>query len=328
MPGHRLVRRFAGCCAALLTAWIGVVPSRAQTPDYPTQRITIVVAFAPGGSVDAAARIIAEKLHERWNEPVVVENRLGAAGNIAAAAVSHAAPDGYTLLMTASGVAINQALYENPGYSIKDLQPIVLPAVNSSLLAVNADNPAHGLKEFFDQHREKGFVYGTSGVGSGAHITAAYLFQELAKVQTVLTPFQGGAPALTAVMGNHIDLASVAVPDAAALIQQGKLRALAVSGAERSEALPDVPTFSESGFPGFVTYGWTALLLPAKADTRIAEKLNAAINDILAQPDVKTRLDAVGFTVNRESLADTTKRLDADLDKWRMMVAALGMKIK
>ena len=300
----------------------------AQPADYPTQRITMVVAFAAGGSTDAAARIIGEKLHERWGQPVVVENRLGAAGNIGAALVARAAPDGYTLLLTASGVVINQALYESPGYSIKDLQPIALPAINSSLLAVNPDNPAHTLREFLDAHREKSFVYGTSGVGSGAHITAAYLFQNLAKVEAILTPFQGGAPALTALLGNHIDLVSTAVPDAAALVQEGKLRALAVSGEARSEVLPDVPTFGEAGFPGFAVYGWGGLFVPAKTDGRIAEKLNQAVNDILAMPDVKQRLDAVGFTPNRESLADTDKRLATDLDKWRVMVQALGMKIK
>jgi tripartite-type tricarboxylate transporter receptor subunit TctC len=319
------------CRAAALLVLASVAmtdAARAQAIDYPTRRITIVVAFAAGGSVDASARIFAEKLNERWGQPVVVENRLGAAGNIAAAQVSHAAPDGYTLLMTASGVVINQSLYEAPGYSINDLQAIALPAVNGSLLAVNSDNLSRTLQEFIVAHRTQSFTYGTSGVGSAAHITAAYLFQDLAKVPGILTPFQGGAPALTALMGNHIDLVSTAVPDAAALIQQGKLRALAVSGAERAQALPDVPTFIESGFPGFAVQGWTGLFAPARTDPRIAEMLNAAINDILAMPDVKARLDASGFTANREPLAETRRRLDADLEKWRVMVGALGMKIK
>src|SRR5262249_2599868 len=143
-----------------------------------------------------------------------------------------------------------------------------------------------------------------------------------------LSPFQGGAPALTALLGNHIDMVSTAVPDAAALVQQGKLRALAVSGETRAEALPDVPTFSESGFPGFAVSGWGGLFMPAKTDARIAEKLNQAVNDILAMPDVKERMDAIGFSPNRESLADTTRRLDADLERWRIMVQALGMKVR
>jgi tripartite-type tricarboxylate transporter receptor subunit TctC len=322
---HR--RQILWACAALLAASV-VRPDAGRAQDYPTQRITIICGFAAGGSVDAAGRIIADKLHERWGVPVVVESRLGAAGNIAAAAVARAAPDGATLLMTASGVAINQSLYENPGYSINDLRPISFPAVNSSIIAVNPDNPARTLMEFFDAHRGKSFVYGTAGVGSGAQITAAYLFKELAKVEAVLTPYQGGAPAATALMGNHIDLISVAVPDIATLVQAGKLRALGVSGAVRSEALPDVPTYSEAGFPGFVVYGWTALLAPAKTSDAIAEKLNAAVNEILDMPDVKQKLDNVGFTPNRQPLAETTKRLDVDLAAWSRMVGALGLKIK
>jgi tripartite-type tricarboxylate transporter receptor subunit TctC len=263
-----------------------------------------------------------------WSIPVVVENRLGAAGNIAAATVARAAPDGGTLLLTASGVAINQSLYANPGYSIKELRPLAFPAVNSSIMAINPDNPARTLQQFFDAHRTKGFVYGASGVGSGAQITAAYMFKELAKVDAVLTPYQGGAPAATALMGKHIDLISVAVPDIATLVQTGKLRALGVSGAERSEALPAVPTYSEAGFPGYVVYGWSAVMVPAGVSDDLAQRLNAAINDILAMPDVKQKLETVGFAPNRQSLADTEKRLVADLASWGKMVSALGLRIK
>ena len=300
----------------------------AHAQAYPSQRITVVVAFAPGGSVDATGRIIAEKLSERWGQPVVVENRLGAAGNIAASAIARAAPDGYTLLVTASGIAINQTLYEKPGYSIKDLRPIAFPAVNSCYWRCTPTIPHARSRRFSDAHRSKSFTFGTAGVGSGAHITAAYLFKELAKVEAILTPFQGGAPAGTALLGKHIDLISVAVPDVAALVQAGQLRALGVSGAERLEALPDVPTYSEAGFPGFVVYGWTGIFVPARTDDRIAEALNVAVNEILAMPDVQRKLAAVGFSPNRQSLADTTTRLGVDLGKWREMVEALGLKIK
>jgi tripartite-type tricarboxylate transporter receptor subunit TctC len=320
---HVLVR----FCIAFGVAW-ATIASMAGAQDYPARRITIVCAFAAGGSVDAAARIIAEKLRERWGIPVIVENRLGAAGNIAASAVARAAPDGGTLLLTASGVAINQSLYANPGYSIKELRPLSFPAVNSSVIAINPDSPARTLQQFFDAHRAKGFVYGASGVGSGAQITAAYMFKELAKVDAVLTPYQGGAPAATALMGKHIDLISVAVPDIATLVQTGKLRALGVSGAERSEALPDVPTYSEAGFPGYVVYGWTAVMAPAAVSDDLAERLNAAINDILAMVDVKQKLEAVGFVPNRQSLPDTEKRLVVDVASWAKMVRALGLQIK
>src|SRR5712691_3035744 len=165
---RRDIRRWLWSLVLLASA----AAAQSQPLDYPSQRITIVVGFAAGGSVDAIARVIAEKLQERWGRPVIVENRTGASGNLAAAAVARAYPDGYTLLFTATGVAINQTLYESPGYAIKDLLPISFAAVNATVLAVNPKNPARTLQEFFAAQAGKSFVFGTSGIGSGAHITA------------------------------------------------------------------------------------------------------------------------------------------------------------
>jgi tripartite-type tricarboxylate transporter receptor subunit TctC len=311
--------------AVLLTSAVAM-DARAQTPDYPTQRITIVAGFAAGGSVDAIARVIAEKLQERWARPVVVENRTGATGNLAAAAVARANPDGHTLLFTATGVAINQSLYENPGFSIKDLTPISFSAVNTVVFAVNPANPARTLQQFV--RSGKSFVFGTAGTGSGAHITAEYFFKVLAKVDAVHTPYQSGAQAATALLGGHIDLISVAQPDAAAHVRQGTLRALAVSGARRSAALPDVPTFDEAGFSGFSASGWIAMFVPAKTSPEIASKLNAAVNDILQTPDVRQRLDAVGFSPNTQSLDGAADFLRLELDNWGRMVKAIGLTIR
>jgi tripartite-type tricarboxylate transporter receptor subunit TctC len=312
---------------ALLVACV-VAASAARAQDYPTQRVTILVGFAAGGPVDVIARLLADGLQKRWNQPVVVENRPGAGGNLAAAAVIKATPDGYTLLFTATGVAINQSLYENPGYAIRDLMPLSFTAINNLMVVVHPANPARTLKAFVDAHRDKGFVYGTAGVGSGAHITAEYLFTKLTKVEAIHTPYQGAAPATGALLGQHIDLISVAVPDSAQQVLQGNLRALAVSGASRSEVLPDVPTFGEAGFPGFTAQGWIALFAPAKINPQIAEKLNAAVNDILQTPEAKERLAAVGFIANRQSLPDTAQRLSSELDNWGRMVQAIGLKIK
>jgi tripartite-type tricarboxylate transporter receptor subunit TctC len=311
--------------AALLL--VSVAAANAQA-DYPAQRITIVAGFAAGGSVDAIARVIAEKLQERWGRPVVVENRTGATGNLAAAVVARAAPDGYTLLFTATGVAINQSLYESPGYAIGDLTPISFVAVNATVLAVNPGNPARTLQEFLAAHAAKNFTFGTAGVGSGAHITAEYLFKVLAKADAIHTPYQSGAQAATALIGNHIDLISVAQPDAAPLARQGQLRALAVSGARRSEALPEVPTLGEAGFRGFSASGWIALLVPAKTSPEIAAKLNAAVNEILQRADVRQRLEAVGFSPNTQSLDAAAGFLRGELDRWSRMVKAIGLTIR
>ncbi len=311
-----------------LTAMLCGGGVRAQPADYPSQRVTILVGFAAGGPVDVIARLVADGLQKRWNQPFVVENRPGAGGNLAAAIVAKGNPDGYTLLFTATGVAINQSLYVNPGYAIKDLAPISFTAINSLLFAVNPSNPARTLKEFVDAHKTANFTFGTAGVGSGAHITAEYLFKSLAKIDAIHTPYQGAAPATAALLGNHIDMISVAVPDAAQQVLQGNLRGLAVSGPARAEALPNVPTFGEAGFPGFVSQGWIAMFAPARMKPAVAERLNAAVNDILGTKDAKEKLAALGFTSNVQSLPDTTRRLSTELATWGTMVDAIGLKIR
>jgi tripartite-type tricarboxylate transporter receptor subunit TctC len=324
----RMVGAFWRLLCVLGMAAIAAAPLHAQPAEYPTQRVTIQVGFAAGGPVDVIARLLADGLQKRWNQPVVVENRAGAGGNLAAAQVARAVPDGHTLLFTATGVAINQTLYDNPGYAIADLAPISFAAINSLMLAVNPGNPSMSLRQFVEAHRTRNFVYGTAGVGSGAHITAEYLFRLAARVEAIHTPYQGAAPATAALLGNHIDLISVAVPDAAQQVLQGSLRALAVTGAARSEVLPQVPTLGEAGFPGLIAQGWIALFAPARIDPAIAAKINAAVNDILQTADAKDKLAAVGFVPNRQNLSDTAQRLKSELDSWGGMVQAIGLKIK
>ena len=313
-----------GAAVALLVCGLGF----ANADDFPTQRITVQVGFAAGGPVDVIARIVADGLQKRWKEPVVVENRAGAGGNLAAAMVAKASPDGHALLFTATGVVINQSLYDNPGYSIKDLAPISIAATNSLVFAVNPGNPARTFADFIASHRAKSFTFGTAGVGSGAHITAEYVFRVVSKVEAIHTPYQGAPQAVSALLGNHIDLVTVPFPDVVKHVQQGGLRALAISGIARSEALPDVPTFAEADIPRFSSHGWIGLFAPAKTGSAVADKLNAAVNGILDLPDVKARLDALGFVANRQSLAETGARVEAELENWRRMVSATGLKIR
>jgi tripartite-type tricarboxylate transporter receptor subunit TctC len=308
--------------AGLLTS---AGPVRAE--DFPGRRVTLIVAFSAGGPVDVVARVFADRLAQRWGVPVTVENRTGAGGNLAAAFVAKAAPDGYTILFTATGVAINQSLMANPGFAIAELEPIAFPSVSSITLAVNPDNPSATLEAFVAAHRTQNFTFGTAGIGSGAHLTAEYLFKALARVEAIHTPFQGAPQASNALLGNHIDLISVASSDATPLIQQGRLRGLAVSGEARSQVMPDVPTLREQGFD-LVTHGWVTVMVPAKTPAAAAEALNAAFNDVTQDADVRHRLVNSELNPHRQSLAETAAFLHAELATWSRMVGAIGLKLK
>jgi tripartite-type tricarboxylate transporter receptor subunit TctC len=299
----------------------------AGAEEFPSRRVTLVVAFSAGGPVDVVARVFADRLAQRWGVPVTVENRTGGGGNIAAALVAKAAPDGYTILLTATGVAINQSLMASPGFAIADLAPIAFPSVSSITLAVNPDNAATTLAQFVAAHRQQSFTFGTAGIGSGAHLTAEYLFKAIARIEAIHTPFQGAPQASNALLGNHIDLISVASSDATPLIQQGRLRGLAVSGEARSSVMPDVPTLREQGFE-LVTHGWVTAMVPAKTPAAVAAALNAAFNDVTQDADVRHRLVNSELSPRRQSLAEAHEFLRSELANWNKMVAAIGLQLK
>jgi tripartite-type tricarboxylate transporter receptor subunit TctC len=311
----------------LLAAGLLVSAGPVRAEEFPSRRVTLVVAFSAGGPVDVVARVFADRLAQRWGVPVTVENRTGAGGNIAAAFVAKAAPDGYTILFTATGVAINQSLVANPGFAIAELEPIAFLSVSSITLAVNPENPAATLPAFVAAHRAQSFTFGTAGIGSGAHLTAEYLFKALAKIEAIHTPFQGAPQASNALLGNHIDLISVASSDATPLIQQGRLRGLAVSGESRSQVMPEVPTLREQGFD-LVTHGWVTAMVPAKTPAAVAEALNAAFNDVTQDRDVRHRLVNSELNPHRQSLADAAQFLRSELATWSRTVDAIGLKPK
>ncbi len=324
LQGRLLMRLIA--TLLLASALLGSTV-RAQAEDFPTRRVTLIVAFSAGGPVDVVARVFADRLAQRWGVPVTVENRTGAGGNIAAALVAKAAGDGYTILFTATGVAINQSLMANPGFAIAELEPIAFPSVSSITLAVNPDNPATSLTAFVAAHRTQSFTFGTAGIGSGAHLTAEYLFKALAKIEAIHTPFQGAPQASNALLGNHIDLISVASSDATPLIQQGRLRGLGVSGEARSALMPEVPTLREQGFD-LVTHGWVTAMVPARTPAAIAATLNAAFNDVAQDPEVRRRLVNSDLYPRRQSLAEAAEFLKSELATWSRTVDTIGLKLK
>ncbi|HEX4557398.1 MAG TPA: tripartite tricarboxylate transporter substrate binding protein [Xanthobacteraceae bacterium] len=322
MPQPRGVR-YALAIGLLLLAQVFATPASAQPSDYPNHKITFVVGFAPGGGIDTFARVMAQELTEQFGWQIVVENRAGAASNIAAKIVAAAAPDGYTLLFTGNSYAINQTLYKNPGYATEDLAPVAFVALDSQALAVNASNQARTLPEFFAAARSKPFNFGFGG--SSARIAAEYVFHVLAKANATGVPFQSGAPALNALLGHHVDINVGPVAEVHPMIQQGTVRALAVTGARRAEALPDIPTLDELGFPGLGINGWIGLLAPAKTPPETQARFNAAVNTIIATPKVEQRLRVLGYEPYRGSLAQAPAFLSRQIETWAQLIRATGI---
>ena len=247
-----------------------VVPVRAQpslAQNYPSQNVTVIVAFPAGGLADIIGRLVSTKLEGRLKQSVVVENRGGAGGNIAAKAVAGAAPDGYTLLATTSGLAANMTASKNRASSKSDLRPIAFVAISPDVIAIHPSNPAKNLKEFIANAKDKSFTYGSAGAGTGPQIGAEYFFQEVAKVKYVHVPFQGGAPAITATLGNHVDALVLTLPPVTPHIRSGALRGIGVASDKRNSAIPDVPTYGEMGYPECL-FRFVGRLLRAGQDAR------------------------------------------------------------
>jgi tripartite-type tricarboxylate transporter receptor subunit TctC len=299
--------------------------ARAQDAvQYPTRRINLVVGFAAGGFADTVARTIGQKLQERWGETVTVENRAGVAGNAAAKYVATSPPDGHTILVTTAALAINETLYKERDYKLEDLLAVAIPVASPEIIATHPSKPSGSLKEFLAWAKDREITYATAGVGSGSHIVTEYLFRELAKIRAVHVPYRGGAPAVQAAVGNQVDVIATSF-GAAPQITDGKLNGLAVATAERWSAAPQVPTYIEGGFPDLVAESWVGFFVPAKTDSRIVQKLNAAINEIAFEPEVRKLLTGLGTNLSKRPVAETAQYVKAEVDKWGKMVRTIGV---
>jgi len=321
-PGRNILLALA---AALALSMHAPRPAHAQAADYPARKVTFVVGFAAGGGVDTMARVVAQELTQQLGYQIVIENRPGAASNIAAKAVASAAPDGYTLLFSGNSLAINQTLYKNLNYSIDELKAVAIAAIDSYGLAVNAARPYRSLKEFLDASHDQALTFGYGG--SSARIVAEYVLKVVAKTPAVGVPFQSGLPAINALLGNHVDIVAGPLAEIYPQAQQGALRTLAVTGARRALAFPDVPTLSEVGFPGLEISGWIGLLAPAKTPPDICAKLNAAVNAIVARPEVDKKLRELGYEPSSDALglAGSEALLKTSIERWGRMIQATGV---
>ena len=314
----------AGACLGLLPGSLAL----AQT--YPAKPVRMVVPFPPGGSLDHAGRLIAQRLTDAWGQSVIVENKPGAGGNIGADFVAKSAPDGYTILLGAlSTHAVNPSLYAKMPYdAAKDFAPITLIAVTPNVLVVNAASPVNNVKEFIAYAKANP---GKLAFGSGSNGSAGHLAGELFKVETgtdaVHVPFKGGAPATQALLASDTQFMFDNLANAMAQVKAGKLKALAVTTAERSKLVPDLPTMAEAGLPGFDISTWYGFFAPAGTPSAIIAKWNAEVARILNAPDVRAKLMADGAEPAPNTPEQFAQMIARELTKYARIVKMSGAKV-
>jgi len=295
---------------------------------YPAKPIRLAVAFPPGGPVDIIARLLAPKMSESLGQPVIVENKVGASGNVATQDVAKSAPDGYTLLAHSSAYAVNPTLFSNPGYDpVKDLLPIAVVAQQANIIVVNATFPAKTLDDLKRAMQKDKLPFASPGAGTTPHLTAQNLFQVHWKADATHVPFKGAGPAVAGVLGGHPPIGCMAGSGPMSNIKAGKLRALAVSSAKRLAQLPEVPTLDELGYRGMQDYTWVGLFAPAGTPQPIAEKLNAAVLKAVQDPEMRKRLDALAFEVTAAPLGESASYVRDEVAKWAKVVKDTGAKV-
>jgi tripartite-type tricarboxylate transporter receptor subunit TctC len=305
-----------------LIAWTASQPSASQP--YPARNITFVVAFAAGGIADVIARTVAQKVAERTGWKLIVENRGGAGGNLGARMVSAAEGDGYTVLATSTSLAINATTSRNRGYAVEDFKAVALVASTPDVLAVHPSNPARTLAEFITNAKGTTITFGSSGMGTTPHIATEYLLRELAGLDATHVPFSGGAPAVSAALGNHVDLLSASLPTAISQINDGALRALGVAAAMRSPSAPNVPTYAENGYPNLYSASWIGFFVPAQTPDSVVLRLNTEINEALRGADVPQKLRSIGFDGITTSPSEADHYFRSEVANWGKMARAIG----
>jgi tripartite-type tricarboxylate transporter receptor subunit TctC len=320
------------CVLAALLLWASFLPWSANAAQgYPNKPIRLIVPYPPGGSTDVLARLMAEDVGETLGQTVIVENRPGASGNIAAAQVVKSEPDGYTLFLgTSTALAVNQSLYKNLPYDPqKDFAPIVLATMLPSLVVVNNKVPVKTVQELTAWLKGPGRTanYASSGAGTPAHLGG-----ELYKWKTGATaahvPYKGGAPALTELVGGQTAYMFAILPESMPLVKSGQLRALAVTTSQRLAAYPDIPTVAESGVPGYELIGWYGFLAPAHTPAPVIDTLNRAFNKALNDPQTRKKLADLGFEVAGgppQRLADLMR---TESVKWKEVIDRADIKLQ
>lgn len=310
--------------AAAMAASLNVV----QAKEFPNKPITLIVPYAPGGSTDIWARMIANSLRGKWGQPVIVENRGGANGNIGAATVYKAEPDGHTLLFTAPGpLVINKSLYARLVYEPEAFVPVSLVLMAPNVLVVHPKVEVNNVKQLIDlaKSNPNRLNYASQGNGATSHL-AAEAFKMLAGIDIAHAPYKGSGPALADLLGGHVDMMFAEISTALPHINAGKLRLLAVGSEKRNSALPDVPAMSET-LPGFFSATWTGVVAPPKTPQLIADKLSVAIAEAMRQPDAVKRAQEASAEVIASTPAEMAKFMKQESERWKHVIRTTGTKV-
>jgi len=313
--------------AALLTATAFALPASPAFADYPEREVKIIVPFPAGGTADIAARVVAAELGKSWNKPVVVDNKAGAGGNVGSAEAARATPDGYTFLMgTVSTHAINQSVYAKLPYDpVKDFTPIARGGNLPFILVVNPKRPWKTVGDLVaDAKKNPGRITYASGNSTG--IVAGATLANRAKIDILHVPYKGTPQSLTDVVGGQVDFMFTDLTSGLPFVQSGQLRALAVSTAERSAIIPDLPSMAEAGVPDFDLNSWNGYFGPAGMPPEIVAKLNGAINQIVAKPDVKKRLAGLGFDAFSSTPEAFAQFVGEQRDLWGKLIRDAGIE--
>jgi tripartite-type tricarboxylate transporter receptor subunit TctC len=326
-------RRLAAVAtAAVLAPVLGGRTAAAQAAPvqgWPSRVVKLVVPFTPGGGIDSIGRILGARLTEIWGQQVVIENKPGAGGNIASEFVARSAPDGYTMYITAAGLAVNRYLFESINYDpLADFAPVTLICLFPNVLVVPNSSPLRSVGDLVAQAKgEPGkLTFASPGHGSSPHMSAE-LFKHMAKVNLTHVPYRGASPAYTDVIAGRVDCTFAVMASGLPLVRSGQLRALGVTTATRVSSAPEIPTIAESGVPGYDTSSWFAFFVPAKTPPEIIAKMHADTVAALAEPQIRAKLDALGVIVVGSTPEQLGAHLKAEMERWAPVIKAANIRV-
>jgi len=323
-------RRLLALAAAAPVLALGrTTAAQAPSLGWPNRFVKLVVPFTPGGGIDGIGRILGARLSEMWGQQVVIENKPGAGGNIASEFVARSAPDGYTIYITAAGLAVNRYLFASINYDpLADFAPVTLICLFPNLLVVPNSSQVRSVNDLLAlaKNNPGKVTFASPGHGSSPHMSGE-LFKYLAKVDLTHVPYRGASPAYTDVIAGRVDCTFAVMASALPLVHSGQLRALGVTTAARVAAAPEVPTIAEAGVPGYDTSSWFAFFVPAKTPPEIIRKMHADTVAALAEPQIRAKLDALGVVVAGSTPEQLGTHLKAEMERWAPVIKAANIKV-